>query len=988
MAFSADRIMMMDTTTKMQGVIDKLDAVKDTWIDWGVGVGQVQGLDMPISATSLLVATDVETGLLEIAGKNFNTRKYISGGIAVVLGNTTAALDALGEVPVEVIAEQSTTNIGVLLGASRIAVGALTTPGSGAALVVENRRILGVLVDAYGDPVLMSTGEQVFTIYETKSVAGVVMSFALNFSQVIFAYADGSGGWKAAAFPGASGNYYVWPVIRFDLNLMPEDAMLYGGGGAESLDNTPYTAGSGIAISGTYAISLGALTGNWDAGNFEIRSLTFQSDVATGISPPFVVASTDKVTNLHADMVDSQHFSTASPEVGDVLYCSSVVAGVSTWTNLNHGLATDYLKSGGHGGAPSWAGVSGVLPPGSVNHEILVWDNPTAWVTTGANFTVDHATGNMYSAGTGDFTGNLDASAGLDVDVDSQKITVGASADWEILHNGTDTVATSKTGDFIIDNTLNTGSTIVRLGDNTAATDFQVQGDNTNAKLTITGSGVTTFVIPDVTATAFLIEDNSGGAFGDDYLLITTSGGTEAMTFGNATTNPDYVFLGGGTFDQSGVGQVTFAGNVNATNGLDVTVAALTVGGGANFSVAPATGNVTGTGAWNAAIIGTVYGGTAQNTSGWTGVPYFSAAGTWNKTATALVRGDIPYASAANTLSLLTIGAAGRVLRSDGTDPSWVASAVVPVSTAQYSILVGNAAGGWVEDTGFKVNTGAVTTGSWTATAIANTYGGTGQNSSGWLGVPYFSAAGTWNHTAGIAAGDLFYGSAISTLAQLAKGTSYQVLRMNVGATVPEWGTAMPIAGGTGQDWSAVAQGSLPYFSAAGTMGTLGIGSAPYQVLRTNLAMTAPEWSSEGMMVTTLVAKSAITAGHVISAVDDAGTGKAEEATANAQTRISVIGVAINGVAGGGTVRYQSHGKVTCVLKSGFTGVTAGELAYLRQDASGNPGYVCRYSEIAYTTGMTILPVGIFLQTQSTLGSDTNILVLFGAAGTQAVLVP
>ena len=48
-----------------------------------------------------------------------------------------------------------------------------------------------------------------------------------------------------------------------------------------------------------------ALTENWDAGSFEIRAQTFESDVATGTAP-FVVASTTLVTNLNADQLDSQ----------------------------------------------------------------------------------------------------------------------------------------------------------------------------------------------------------------------------------------------------------------------------------------------------------------------------------------------------------------------------------------------------------------------------------------------------------------------------------------------------------------------------------------------------------------------------------------------------------------------------------------------------------------------------------------------------------
>ena len=48
-----------------------------------------------------------------------------------------------------------------------------------------------------------------------------------------------------------------------------------------------------------------ALTGNWDAGGYEIRSNTFESDVATGTAP-LTIASTTLVTNLNADILDGQ----------------------------------------------------------------------------------------------------------------------------------------------------------------------------------------------------------------------------------------------------------------------------------------------------------------------------------------------------------------------------------------------------------------------------------------------------------------------------------------------------------------------------------------------------------------------------------------------------------------------------------------------------------------------------------------------------------
>lgn len=46
------------------------------------------------------------------------------------------------------------------------------------------------------------------------------------------------------------------------------------------------------------------LSTDWDAGDFEIRSNTFESDVATGTAP-LVIASTTLVANLNADRVDS-----------------------------------------------------------------------------------------------------------------------------------------------------------------------------------------------------------------------------------------------------------------------------------------------------------------------------------------------------------------------------------------------------------------------------------------------------------------------------------------------------------------------------------------------------------------------------------------------------------------------------------------------------------------------------------------------------------
>lgn len=67
---------------------------------------------------------------------------------------------------------------------------------------------------------------------------------------------------------------------------------------------------------------------------------------------------------------------------------------------------------------------------------------------------------------------------------------------------------------------------------------------------------------------------------------------------------------------------------------------------------------------------------------------------------------------------------------------------------------------------------GTVTSGTWTATTIAVTRGGTGLT--------------------GYAIGDTLYASGTTTLAKLAIGTGLQVYRTNAGATAPEWHTLVP----------------------------------------------------------------------------------------------------------------------------------------------------------------------------------------------------
>ena len=91
----------------------------------------------------------------------------------------------------------------------------------------------------------------------------------------------------------------------------------------------------------------GSLSANWDAGDYEVRAKTLQSDVATGTAP-LTVASTTKVTNLHADILDGAELSTdviADPGVDTKIPSEKAIR--TTLTNLVATLGLDGWLSAG-----------------------------------------------------------------------------------------------------------------------------------------------------------------------------------------------------------------------------------------------------------------------------------------------------------------------------------------------------------------------------------------------------------------------------------------------------------------------------------------------------------------------------------------------------------------------------------------------------------------------------------------------------------------
>lgn len=149
---------------------------------------------------------------------------------------------------------------------------------------------------------------------------------------------------------------------------------------------------------------------------------------------------------------------------------------------------------------------------------------------------------------------------------DNAKLVIGTGSDDTISHDATNTLWAHVTGDLTIDNQLATGSTIMLLGADTTAVDFQVQNNSAAALLTVTpesATGGTTVVmgLRAVSATAAAIVTtrtltaaDSGGVFsvaktsayaitiptpaqGLDFTLMVLDTGANAVTVSNGSAH-------------------------------------------------------------------------------------------------------------------------------------------------------------------------------------------------------------------------------------------------------------------------------------------------------------------------------------------------------------------------------------------------------------------------------------------------------------------
>jgi len=272
---------------------------------------------------------------------------------------------------------------------------------------------------------------------------------------------------------------------------------------------------------------------------------------------------------------------------------------------------------------------------------------------------------------------------------------------------------------------------------------------------------------------------------------------------------------------------------------------------------------------------------------------------------TSVASGALLYGSGGTTLNTLAIGSAGYILASNGTAPYWSSLSSLSIATgtgaANYIAKwtgTNTLSTSTITDTGTLVNIPGTTTLATTAgfvgiatstpysTEKLTVYGniwGSGNiilqkgsynitltpatlTASQTITFPDLSGTVAVSSTAPITLSSTgviglttplaisYGGTATSSIGSAgsvvySNGTTYAFTSVGIagqpllsgGSGAPTWGTLSTTYGGTGQNWSTVATGSLPYFSGYGTLGTLAIGSAN-TILASN--GTAPYWAS------------------------------------------------------------------------------------------------------------------------------------------------
>ena len=477
-------------------------------------------------------------------------------------------------------------------------------------------------------------------------------------------------------------------------------------------------------------------------------------------------------------------------------------------------------------------------------------------------------------------------------------------------------------GNFSVD--TNKFTVAAASGNTTVAGTLAATGALTAAAGTFTSASATSLAVGlnGATNPAFTVDSSTGSQVAGLKVTGAATAGTVAVVVTDSGANASLTLnaKGSGTI---GIGSVS-------TGAVTITPAT-TITGIATLTAQPVLSSLTASKpVFSDASKGLVSTGTLAYDQGGTGQTSYAA-------------GDIVYASATNTLSKLTVGTSGQVLK---------VTAGVPA---------------WETDT----TTGTVTSVALSAPAVF-TVSGSPVTSSGTLALTYSGTAlpeangGTAQTT--YTTGDFLYASGSNTLSKLAVGTTGQVL--TVAAGLPSWatdtttgtvtsvglsapafltvgsspvtssgtlaltfsGTAIPAAnGGTAQ--TTYSTGDLLYASGANTLSKLAIGTSA-QVL--TVTGGAPAWGSAGAGTVTSVDMSGGTTGLTTSGgpVTSSGT------ITLAGTLAAVNGGTAQTTYATGDLLYASGANTLSKLAVGTTNqvltVTSGAPAWAAATSSSN----------------------------------------------------
>ena len=636
----------------------------------------------------------------------------------------------------------------------------------------------------------------------------------------------------------------------------------------------PFVNTSTSIIAGTGLSGGGSLSSNVTLSLASIANSTVLANTSGSSAAP----TPTTVTSL----LDSAFGTTQ----GTILYRSA-----SAWTTLAPGTSGLFLKTNGTNADVSWAAPAGSGTITQINTGTGLTGGPIT--TTGtislANTAVIPGTYGSSSA-TPTFTvnaqGQITSATNTNISVNASSITTGVLGPTV----GGTGLTSYNIGDMIYANATNQ-LTKLPAGQNGY---ILVMSGGVPIWSVAASSGVATF---SAGTTGLTPTGTNTGNVTLGGTLATTNGGTGLTTFtaaNNAIYSSSSSALVAGTLPVAagGTGSITFTANSvlygNGTSAIASTAAGITgqvllatTGSAPSWGQVSLTSNVTG-------ILPPANGGTGVN----------------NGTSTLTLGGNLTTSGAFAT-TLTVTGATNVTLPTTGT---LVNTAVTTLSSL--------------------ASVGTITTGTWNATAIGPTYGGTGQTS--------------------YATGDILYASATNTLSKLTAGTNGYVLTLSGG--VPTWasvpavtsfsagttgftpntattgavtlaGTLNAASGGTGQTSYTI--GDILYASGTTALSKLadvatgsvlvsgGVGVAPsYSATPTLTSLTAPTVIGGTAASSTLTLESTSGVGTSDSIIFKTGSqltrmtiSTAGLVTANnfASSNVAITGGAIDGTAIGAT---------------------------------------------------------------------------------------